>query len=484
MKLSMWMIANRLSSFDMDVAIKDDAQVCLYSARLAHATNCIYIHKGKDGVVCEHEGSKITLYNMDVTQAFEIIQSVFDFYEDWSERVNDSINRKDFQAVIDYSYTIFQNPMILLDGNCKLLGMSSNYAASDMDSEWQYVAKYGYSSLRAVQTIKHACCNIDFEKHGKQMFAFKGDSHLALSGISYCLYYNDAMCGRLNVFEKDRPLNQGDFQVIEKIAQRLEPVLGLSYTGGLGANNNTFYSLLFNKPFSKSDLDLQMEYCEWQIEDCYQLAALELSDYYYENNNRALTLLIQLLQSTINDCVIVRHRPYVLLLANRRLSEDAAFRGFMDTLTREHSINIGFSLYCSNILNAGFLLSQSCAAIRYGKAYAPEDFVYHFEAYAVEFMLNGATFSDCIASCHPAIVTLHNAKSEKDDEMFDTLKYYLDFERSVSKTAAALFTHRNTVLYRIKKIQELIPEDLDDPKIRYYLRASINVLELKDKIAG
>ena len=479
----MWMIANRLSSFDMDVAIKDDAPVCLYSARLAYATNCIYIHNGKDGVVCEHEGSQIILRNMDVTQAFEIIQGVFDFYEDWSERVIDSITAKDYQAVIDYSYTIFQNPMMMLDGNCKLLGMSSNYALSEMDKEWQYVSKHGYASLSALQLIRRNYMGLDFERHGNQSFTFTGCNPMSYSGMSYCFYFNDISCGRLTILEKDRPLNQGDYQMVEKLAQWLEPVLGLSYSSDTGTNNNTFYSLIFNKPYNKTDLDLQLEYHQWSESDYYQVMALELGPEYYENNRQSYNLIIHLLQMTISDCVVIRRKPYIVVLSNRRLSDDAAIKSFLDSLTVNHSIGVGFSLHCPSILNAGFLFSQATAAIRYGRLCDPDEFIYHFKAYAIEYMLSGASFSDCLVSCHPAVVTLHNAKVKKDDEMFDTLKFYLDYERSISKTAAALFTHRNTILYRIKKIQELIPDDFDDPQTRQYLRASINVLELSDKIA-
>lgn len=63
--------------------------------------------------------------------------------------------------------------------------------------------------------------------------------------------------------------------------------------------------------------------------------------------------------------------------------------------------------------------------------------------------------------------------------MFDTLKGYLDNERSVTKTAAELFIHRNTIIYRIKKIQEFLRADLNEPYIRHYIRLSIRVLELQ-----
>ena len=41
MKLSMWMIANRLRDLDPVVELDEDAPVTLNSARLAYATNCV-----------------------------------------------------------------------------------------------------------------------------------------------------------------------------------------------------------------------------------------------------------------------------------------------------------------------------------------------------------------------------------------------------------------------------------------------------------
>ncbi|MBC8572602.1 helix-turn-helix domain-containing protein [Jingyaoa shaoxingensis] len=42
----------------------------------------------------------------------------------------------------------------------------------------------------------------------------------------------------------------------------------------------------------------------------------------------------------------------------------------------------------------------------------------------------------------------------------------------------ACYTHRNTVLYRIRKIQDMLDHDLSDPYTREYALLSIKVLYL------
>ena len=52
-----------------------------------------------------------------------------------------------------------------------------------------------------------------------------------------------------------------------------------------------------------------------------------------------------------------------------------------------------------------------------------------------------------------------------EDTLFDTLKKFFDNNLSITKTAKALYVHRNTLLYRlenIKKITGLDPKIIDD----------------------
>ena len=61
----------------------------------------------------------------------------------------------------------------------------------------------------------------------------------------------------------------------------------------------------------------------------------------------------------------------------------------------------------------------------------------------------------------PKLISLAVHDKSKDTMYLETLYYYLISNRSLKKTCDALFTHRNTVLYRIRRIQEdfLIPVD-------------------------
>ena len=73
---------------------------------------------------------------------------------------------------------------------------------------------------------------------------------------------------------------------------------------------------------------------------------------------------------------------------------------------------------------------------------------------------------------HPALKILDRHDREHGTQYYSTLFTYLKHERNLVKTAAALFIHRNSLVYRMARIQELIDVDLEDYAVRHYLLLS------------
>ena len=88
------------------------------------------------------------------------------------------------------------------------------------------------------------------------------------------------------------------------------------------------------------------------------------------------------------------------------------------------------------------------------------------------------------AFCHPAVIALREHDRTHAVQLLPTLSAFLKNDRDVLATAAVLYVHRNTLAYRIKRILELCPLDLDDFNVRHRLLESILVLEHYDGIAA
>lgn len=479
MKLSMWMIANRLSGFPMELSIGSSAPVVLRSARRAYSTDCVRVYQEGNQVVCAGEGDAIRLSGVSLAEGFEIIQGIFDFYEDWSEALDKAILARNYQKVVELGHQIFGNPAVLMDGNNRVLGITRQYAPDSMDAEWAYLYRYGYTSMNAAQQLQLHYKNVSFWRRGIQHFpANTAASALGFGGATYSMYFQDAACGRLTVLEKDRPLNRGDDQIIDYICRRLEPALGSALGQECMSNINVFHHLLLGERYEPGELDKQLANLNWGREDSYSLALMELSrprsGMDLSQNGDMLTHVIL---TQIRGCVVVHRQTQLLIFSNRNLAADETVARFFHSLGKGNPIRVSFSLPCKGIEGAPNLYRQAAYAMASGKAERPEERFYRFQDWAVDYLLESPALTESAAACMPAVVGLWEARNT-GGEQFQTLKAYLENERSVSKTADTLFTHRNTVIYRLKKIEEALGQSLDDPKIREYARASIHVLEL------
>lgn len=482
MKLSMWMIANRLAELNPELHIRDDAPVVLTSARQAYATNCVYVYAENDYVICNGEGDYIKLYDITLAQAFELVQSVFDYFEDWVEGILLNVHKKDYQEVMNLAWQVFQNPIVLLDGNRKVLGLSRQYGANDFDEEWNYISTYGYSSLNAIKALKFQYGNLNFRKHGFQSYSFDETSTLHSSGVSYCMYSDDIYCGRINLFAKERELNRGDYQLLEKLAQLLEPRLGQAFLKGSLHDANVFFNLLMGNSYSEKMLDVQLNYQQWDREDTYYLVVVELRSLPgHISYTNTLDVLLHLISRHLSNCVVLKKSPYVMILSNRDLTDNAGSRHFLNNLMENNPVRIGFSLPCCGIEHVGKQYHQAVSAIYYGSMNPDRKPHYHFFDYAIDYIVDSDSLEKSVSACMPGVIELWNMYRTSGDEMFHTLKCYLENNNSLSKTSIELFTHRNTILYRIKKIKEILQCDLDEVYNRDYCRISIWTLELYDR---
>lgn len=71
---------------------------------------------------------------------------------------------------------------------------------------------------------------------------------------------------------------------------------------------------------------------------------------------------------------------------------------------------------------------------------------------------------------------LKNMTQRIHTSLYETLREYLECERNYVRTAERLFIHRNTLLYRLKRINDLTNLDLDDADVRLHIQLSYRLI--------
>ena len=153
----------------------------------------------------------------------------------------------------------------------------------------------------------------------------------------------------------------------------------------------------------------------------------------------------------------------------------------LETL-RQNKAYIGFSLAFPDVTKIGVAYKQSLAAIDVGRKSRQNEQAFFYSQY----------YLDDILRHYDSVIPLDDIYTRQLNQLMDDnvnvcsnmklLYYYLCSERSISLTAKYIHMHRNSVIYRIKKIQEIVALDMNDPDVRMRLLISFKILEITGKI--
>ena len=77
---------------------------------------------------------------------------------------------------------------------------------------------------------------------------------------------------------------------------------------------------------------------------------------------------------------------------------------------------------------------------------------------------------------HPAVLLLLKYDDQYKSKLLPTIREYITNNCSIKKTAEALFLHRNSVIYRLHKAEEISGLILNDPDTQFILRMSFLIM--------
>lgn len=120
-------------------------------------------------------------------------------------------------------------------------------------------------------------------------------------------------------------------------------------------------------------------------------------------------------------------------------------------------------------------------ALSIGTHTLPKQEIVHFHEVLVEdLLLDAAGHPVLNALTSMLIEPLVAYDLEYGTELLATLSAFLRLGGNTKRVAEELFIHRNSVLYRLERINEIIQNDLTDPEVRFRLDVAIRVWKTKD----
>ena len=196
---------------------------------------------------------------------------------------------------------------------------------------------------------------------------------------------------------------------------------------------------------------------------------------------------ISLLERLFTHCNIATYRGNILMIIRKtdrssRLSFDEAR---MMRILEQYDGYAAIGNATEFLMSLPPVYHQTRDTMRIGQTLDPDKRIFFYEDYSMYQIIEMAADSaqnrlgsqNLAHLCNNEIIALLMHDKKHGSDLAEVLRVYLRNERNATATAKELYIHRNTMLYKIHKIEEVIGASLDNPMLRERLLFSYRVME-------
>jgi len=142
----------------------------------------------------------------------------------------------------------------------------------------------------------------------------------------------------------------------------------------------------------------------------------------------------------------------------------------LQNICSEHGLYAGLSNSFSDISSLKEYYKQALRALELGVSHDPSPQLFIYDSYYLRHLSHIFSQKESLQTfCHPIIQKLLDFDTAHESDLTETLYNYLVYERNLAAAAKAMFIHRNTLVYRMKKIDQMVSIDYNNPAERQYM---------------
>ncbi len=384
--------------------------------------------------------------------------------------------------IVELLSSLLGNPVYIVDSSFKVMAIVDDPDMEEMSVNWMNAAKRGYLSYDVIANLIRSNELHDIESSNSADIVRSEYFYTPFANLN--LRLDGKVQGHLFVVQMYRNITPCDLELIDRAAPIVLRAMQTdpAYRSTRGPYYEHFViDWIEGRLHDASYISNQLDSLSFDARRLVVVAVVELlvsSDFRREH-------LARLLEDR-QGCRAVSHdgRVIALFQLGSHKEKDGVLRK-MKGICRNQQCRAVISDVQDSFLDTPRAYRQAREALRIRDAMGlGDDVVCYGDAAAYQPYLNFSCVEELEAFCHPAIMTLRAYDSTHAVQLLPTLSAFLKSDRDVQETADKLFIHRNTLSYRMKRILEICPLDLDDFNVRHRLLESILIVENYDGITS
>ena len=463
--------------------------VRLYDPQTEFSEHCLYLCDGREGPVPEAPFGCVMCYHgtAPAGSCFEdFVNRVFDAFlrlasspDRITERISVLARCRSIQQLLDAGSELLGRGLLLTDMNYQLVAASALTPPEHM--LWRRILALkeipmnlatSVSWMDAWQTALGThlpCLTADPEPTGRVLL-YAIDDMDCQNGI----LLTDGTKGALSVFEQEVIVVLGRFLSAD-MQKRVEYRMAAR-----SALDHFFCFLLQGNTYPDATLAQRAAALSWQPGRYMRILAFHSDSYEDPGSFTTYSDVIRDLPKSGSDRVVFFEGDVVLLLCGNQpiTAKSPAIQQILQFAEAKHLL-MGISREFESLRFVHQSYLQARDALDMGAVLDAGGHVYWYEEYADYRLLQMcARTIDLREFCHPGLLRLYESDQASGSCYIETLKTYLENQRSISRTAQLLHIHRNTVTYRVEHCLSVCGTNLEKRQNLLHILLSLHILDL------
>ncbi|UYO64360.1 helix-turn-helix domain-containing protein [Acetobacterium wieringae] len=430
--------------------------------------------------------AKLNILFLDSSESqlelFSHLQDIFADFESWYQKIQQAmINHADITAILNIASEKLDNPIALFDITNSLIHWSGSFSSDIKGSIWENALENGYTmdyfSYGEWKDLskKMNSSNTPILSHSK------GDDSRSI--LSCPLKNNGKFIGSLGMTSINTPFTPGQIKLVMIVKDLLETAMIHSTNSFHGSDHVPYYveSLLNGLSVDEKIISFYLNRHGWKINDSYCLL-----NFSFPMENILFDNFIHPYIGRIKDffpfgiCCPFDDSLIVILNITNYDNPVLSLANILEELYDRFQIQCGISSDFYHFLDLKHYFVQAKSALAEGLNQNPHQaFYYYLDYYQSNLFHKLDSITSIKSLCHPRILKIWEEGDTNQLLLLQTLHAFLLNGRNLTLTANTLTIHRNTLLYRLDKISELLKINLKDlePDTLFYLLMSCMMIE-------
>ncbi len=409
-----------------------------------------------------------------IREVYECFQEMQQLYEHLLEACAD---RCTLQNLLDFAKISTPNHLYVCDMSFKVLAYTDTDILKETSATWRYQLLHGYLP---VHVMKGMIENGEFEKlngYHRAEHVFSENFYMPFTAKN--IFYQGRPQAHLFIVNSVKRPQYRDLAVAQILGDLLEryylTFAEFRINRSSGTYDSFFRDMIRGSLNERSVIEKQISIWNWKMHDTYLLASIDISDI---DKNFYLTVMYQIEQHTDFMCFRMEELLIVISNLSQTSREDAV--SHLNRLAGRFQLEICIGIPFHDFARMPEFYYSQLQFLEYAEIYGREAAVIFAADYMIYFIMDELNHDNRLDSLlSPESLILMNHDQQSGTDYFQTYLCYLKQDRNVVKTSRTLHIHRNTLMYRLDKIQSLINFDEENTAKKMHLLMSMLLLDHK-----